>query len=74
MKSRGDFAGVNHRAALAAVLILLVFLASFLAPSRVLAQAVRVGEKAPQFEIQGFNSEKLLGEKNILLVFYRGLF
>jgi hypothetical protein len=74
MKVRHFFTGTGHRAAWAAVFFLLVFLAGVLAPARAHAQAVRVGEKAPQFEIQGFNSEKLLGEKNILLVFYRGLF
>lgn len=35
---------------------------------------IRVGDKAPQFEIQGFNSQDLIGKKNVLLVFYRGHF
>ena len=57
------------------VLFLFVFLGSLLGPAAVSAgPAVRVGEKAPQFEIQGFNSQKLEGKKNLLLVFYRGHF
>ena len=34
----------------------------------------REGEKAPLFEIQGFDSRALIGEKNLLLVFYQGHF
>ena len=56
------------------VLSLLVFSVFALTPPNASAAAVRVGEKAPQFEIQGFNSQKLAGDKNLLLVFYRGHF
>ncbi len=57
------------------ILFLFVFFGGLLGPSAVSAgPAVRVGEKAPQFEIQGFNSQKLEGKKNLLLVFYRGHF
>ena len=33
---------------------------------------VKEGEKAPVFEIQGFNSSGLIGKENLILVFYRG--
>lgn len=57
------------------VLFLFVFFGGLFGPAAVSAgPAVRVGEKAPQFEIQGFNSQKLVGKKNLLLVFYRGHF
>ncbi len=64
-----------ERGRAAAAFILFIFLAAWLAPGAVSAAGpVRVGEKAPQFEIQGFNSQELMGKKNILLVFYRGHF
>jgi hypothetical protein len=58
------------------ILVLPIFflLSIILAPLFVSASSLRVGDKSPQFEIQGFNSEKLIGEKNILLIFYRGHF
>ena len=59
----------------ACTFILFIFIISMIVPSVVLAAGpVKVGDKAPQFEIQGFNSEELIGKKNILLVFYRGHF
>ncbi len=57
------------------ILFLFVFFGGLLGPAAVSAgPAVREGEKAPLFEIQGFNSQKLGGKKNLLLVFYRGHF
>ena len=38
------------------------------------ARPPREGEKAPLFDIQGFDSRSLIGKKNLLLVFYRGHF
>ena len=73
MKKRRFIFGPGLHAA-AVVFSLLIVAAMLLAPSGAVAGAVRVGDRAPQFEIQGFNSQKLQGEKNILLVFYRGLF
>ena len=35
---------------------------------------VKTGDKAPQFESQGFNSAALAGTKNLLIVVYRGHF
>lgn len=60
---------------IAAAFILFIFLAGWL-PSAVFSAPgpARVGGKAPQFAIQGFNSQELMGKKNILLVFYRGHF
>jgi hypothetical protein len=72
MKKRRFISGSGLHAA--AVFSLSIAAAMLLAPSGAVAGAVRVGERAPQFEIQGFNSQKLQGKKNILLVFYRGLF
>jgi len=60
--------------AVAALSFLFVFTAMLFIPMGADAAAVRVGERAPQFEIQDFNSQKLQGKKNLLLVFYRGLF
>lgn len=65
---------VHFRRMLIVVLPFFFLLSTLLAPYFVLASSLRVGDKSPQFEIQGFNSEKLIGEKNILLVFYRGHF
>jgi hypothetical protein len=60
---------------IAVAFILFIFLAGYQAPVVFSAAGpVRVGEKAPQFDIQGFNSQELMGKKNILLVFYRGHF
>ncbi len=57
------------------ILFSFVFLGGLLGPVAVSAgPAVRVGEKASLFDIQGFNSHKLGGKKNLLLVFYRGHF
>ena len=57
------------------ILFLFVSFGGFFSPAAVSAgPAVREGEKAPLFEIQGFNSQKLGGKKNLLLVFYRGFF
>ncbi len=60
---------------IAAAFVSFIFLAGWLAPAVFAAAGpVGVGEKAPQFDIQGFNSQELMGKKNILLVFYRGHF
>jgi hypothetical protein len=47
------------------------------APGPLAQEAARlpgVGEKAPPFDIQGFDSASLIGKKSLLLVFYRGHF
>jgi len=44
------------------------------AAARAASAPPKVGEKAPHFEIQGFKSQALEGEKHLLLVFYRGHF
>jgi len=44
------------------------------APARGADGPPRQGEKAPFFDIQGFDSRSLIGKKNLLLVFYRGHF
>jgi hypothetical protein len=56
------------------VVLPFLFLLTLFAPPNASASSLRVGSKSPQFEMQGFNSEKLIGEKNILFVFYRGHF
>ncbi len=65
---------IRFRRMLVVVLPLFFLLSTILAPNFAMASSLRVGDKSPQFEIQGFNSEKLIGEKSILLVFYRGHF
>ena len=72
LRVMGKYGGAGRKAA---AVFLIIFIAAWLVPAAASAAGpVRVGDKAPQFEIQGFNSQKLAGKKNILLVFYRGHF
>ena len=74
MKKKRIISVSFFQVAAAALSLLLVIAATLFTPMGADAGAVRVGERAPQFEIQGFNSQNLQGKKNLLLVFYRGLF
>ena len=74
MNQRVIVPGAHFLVPATVIFFLVVMAVVAIAPPRASAAAVRVGEKAPLFEIQGFNSQKFQGEKNILLVFYRGLF
>lgn len=74
MKKKSIVSVSFFQVTVASLSFLFVIAALAFIPMRADAGAVRVGERAPQFEIQGFNSQKLQGKKNLLLVFYRGLF
>lgn len=62
-------------------ILLALFLAAFAAPGHArgsglagTAKAPKVGDKAPAFELGGFDLKKQLAGGNLLLVFYRGYF
>ena len=62
-------------------ILLFLFLAAFAAPGHAqgsglpgTAKAPKVGDKAPAFELEGFDLKKQLEGGNLILVFYRGFF
>ncbi len=62
-------------------ILLALFLAAFAAPDHAqgsglpgTAKAPKVGDKAPAFELEGFDLKKQLEGGNLILVFYRGFF
>jgi hypothetical protein len=59
------------------VLFLAVFAASGYAQGSVLsgtARAPKVGDKAPAFDLEGFDLKKQIEGGSLILVFYRGYF
>ena len=56
------------------VLFLAVFAASGYAQGSVLSGTAKVGDKAPAFDLEGFDLKKQIEGGSLILVFYRGYF